>query len=118
MTGGRVILPGIACPFLPEDAPIPPRGPLRGPKILKGPKKHQALFRNHAPRKKPPHREGAFLFRNRIYSDFFSGFASDLFAFLFTEPCRNLRKSLLAGSTRVVLSFREPSYTSRLFKNA
>ncbi len=114
MTGGRVIPPGIACPFLPEDAPIPPRGPLRGPKILKGPKKHQALFRNHAPRKKPPHREGALLFRNRVYSDFSWVF----FAFLFFDPCRNRRKSLLAGSTRVVLSFREPSYTSRLFKNA
>ncbi len=28
---GEITFPGIACPFLPEDAPIPPRGPLRGP---------------------------------------------------------------------------------------
>ena len=56
-------------------------------------------------RKKAPLRRegGAFVFREpEIYSDF-------SFRSLFFEPCRNLRKSLLAGSTRVVLSFRDRS---------
>lgn len=52
-------------------------------------------------KKAPLRREGGFRSpETGGYSDF---------SFLFFEPCRNLRKSLLAGSTRVVLSFRDRS---------
>lgn len=55
-------------------------------------------------RKKPPSdARGGLRFPGAgDYSDF-------SFRSLFFEPCRNLRKSLLAGNTRVVLSFRDRS---------